>query len=113
MGIDPEKFATNPHPSAEELQEDYGVLIALKHHASREPRKPGKKKLADTRNGRETIGYASSCMSTARIFYERRVQRTVGLWGPKGHSSTRILEVTKALAKRHPELLPPRPPILA
>ena len=42
-GIDPEKFATNPHPSAEELQEEDGVLIAFKQHASRAPRKMGKK----------------------------------------------------------------------
>ena len=28
-GIDPEKFATNPHPSTEELQEEDGVLIAF------------------------------------------------------------------------------------
>ena len=112
-GIDPEKFASNPHPSTEELQEEDGVLIAFKQHASRAPRKPGKKKLAGTRNGRSTVGYASSCMSTARLFYERRVQRTVGLCGPKGRSSTRMLEVTKALAKRQPEPQPPRPPILA
>ena len=102
-GIDPEKFATNPHPSTKELEEEYGLLIAFKKHASRAPRKPGKKKISGTRNGRNTIGYASSCASTARLFYERRVQRTVGLCGPKGRSSTRMLEVTKALAKRQPE----------
>ena len=29
-GIDPEKFATNPHPSTEELQEEDGALMAFK-----------------------------------------------------------------------------------
>ena len=72
-GIDPEKFATNPHPSAGELKGEDGVLISFKQHDSRAPRKPGKKNLAGTRNGRNNIGYASSCGSTTRLYYERQV----------------------------------------